>query len=554
MEHTNEIKQRLEKAVELHRNGNLDQSEFLYKEILAIEPTNKYALNFLGCIKRHKRNFDEAVELLNKAVDSDPSDWTIYYNLGNVFRDEGRWLEAIDCYIKSLSINASDISALINLGTCQRQVGDLLNAETSIKRAISLDAQSPEIKFLMAEIFAARKKYREAINEYQSCINAGISVGKASLHLARLHSSIGNISQAIHCFYESLKAEPFLIEAYFELAILLTKCNRLKEACSVYKTLELLEGNSFFEEPLKFGHGNLIVDNTKKKARGSLFNLISMQENLQGSENVHNSPTRHKSFIGEYYPQPQIARHRAAKNYQEQESREYSNLGHKFEKNFLKKRFCDEIISLFLHSAPTSVGLISYLKDNEILDKVIDRLSDVTGLSHIIWNCLLYSKDAKDVNLSDSWHYDNHCPSQIQRLIIYLNSQIDEQGGTQVIDLEKSLEISTLNNYMGYAQDRNSLPPSLSAIDRNYCAENSYVHTFFPANAGDSLWFCPSKVLHRGLAPKKGMRHVLILSLLPIDTDNAFTKKTAVSQSEAILMKRSRTGQVDDYCPYWILN
>ena len=46
----------------------------------------------------------------------------------------------------------------------------------------------------------------------------------------------------------------------------------------------------------------------------------------------------------------------------------------------------------------------------------------------------LFYKGPDDESVSDAWHYDNHYNDWSPKLMIYLNSQLDEGGATHFVD------------------------------------------------------------------------------------------------------------------------
>ena len=44
--------QQLQAAVVLHNQGELDQAEAIYRQVLVVDENNFYALRFLGCLCR----------------------------------------------------------------------------------------------------------------------------------------------------------------------------------------------------------------------------------------------------------------------------------------------------------------------------------------------------------------------------------------------------------------------------------------------------------------------------------------------------------------------
>ena len=131
-----EIMQQLQAAVALHNQGELDEAEAIYRQVLAVDEKNFYALNFYGCICREKKRLDEGIDLLGRAVSLQPGNPDAVYNLGNVFKDAERWDEAISCYEKTLGLRAEYPAALNNLGICLKEVERYEHSEIVLRRVV----------------------------------------------------------------------------------------------------------------------------------------------------------------------------------------------------------------------------------------------------------------------------------------------------------------------------------------------------------------------------------------------------------------------------------
>ena len=60
--------QQLQAAVALHNQGELDQAEVIYRDVLSEDADNFYAMKFLGCLCRLRGNYIEGIDLLQKAA------------------------------------------------------------------------------------------------------------------------------------------------------------------------------------------------------------------------------------------------------------------------------------------------------------------------------------------------------------------------------------------------------------------------------------------------------------------------------------------------------
>ena len=86
MENDNlQVKQTLGIAYENHRKGNIYLAQSLYEKILKIDSNNFKTIFLLGSLFLQKRNFQEAIRFLNKAILIQPKHANSYHNLGYVF-------------------------------------------------------------------------------------------------------------------------------------------------------------------------------------------------------------------------------------------------------------------------------------------------------------------------------------------------------------------------------------------------------------------------------------------------------------------------------------
>ena len=103
--------------------------------------------------------------------------------------------------------------------------------------------------------------------------------------------------------------------------------------------------------------------------------------------------------------------------------------------------------------------------------------------------------------------------------MIYLNSQQKEGGATDFVDATLSANISEKSGYMGILWQRKFYKDHVKGFVKDLnldpdTLDPSYF-TFSPDLPGTGVWFFPARSLHRGVSPKKGIRHVLSFSLTP---------------------------------------
>ena len=81
-------------AYENHKKGNLELAKCLYEKILKIDSNNFEAVFLLGSLFLQKKNFQEAIHFLNKAISIQPKHANSYQNLGYAFVELGEYEKA----------------------------------------------------------------------------------------------------------------------------------------------------------------------------------------------------------------------------------------------------------------------------------------------------------------------------------------------------------------------------------------------------------------------------------------------------------------------------
>ena len=182
--------------------------------------------------------------------------------------------------------------------------------------------------------------------------------------------------------------------------------------------------------------------------------------------------------------------------------------------------------------------LLDLFDKTSLIERVLRSLYEQTGVHHLVWHCIPVFKMATTRQPSDAWHYDNHYTQWHPKLMIYLNDQAVSKGATEFCCSSISSAFTALTNYIGVLWQR----PLYQSYAEKACPylpldslnDPSYTR-FSPHVPGSAAWFYPSRVLHRGVAPSSGKRHVLSFSFLPVPPSSGLTIESCIEHSKAIL-------------------
>ncbi|HWY85370.1 MAG TPA: tetratricopeptide repeat-containing glycosyltransferase family protein [Gemmataceae bacterium] len=103
-------------AQQLHQEGDLQQAEGLYRQIIEADSSHAGAYLFLGLLTHKAGRHEDGIELIRHALALQPADPAFHYNLGFILAEEGRKEEAAECFRRAIALRPRYAKAHANLG------------------------------------------------------------------------------------------------------------------------------------------------------------------------------------------------------------------------------------------------------------------------------------------------------------------------------------------------------------------------------------------------------------------------------------------------------
>jgi len=125
-----EIINSLKTAQEYEKDGNVSLAEYQYKYILEIDPANTDALNNLANMYQKQKDYEKAVDLYTRILQTDTSYTLAYYNLGILLLARGDSTEAYE-YLNTFvakSDKANELSNKVNYLLVEKTILDWAKA------------------------------------------------------------------------------------------------------------------------------------------------------------------------------------------------------------------------------------------------------------------------------------------------------------------------------------------------------------------------------------------------------------------------------------------
>jgi predicted TPR repeat methyltransferase len=198
----------VEYAAGLHRAGQLDAAERIYREVLKVHPQYADCLHFLGVL-RHQRGDSAAAEaLIRQAIELAPDAAGQWNNLGNVLLEAGRADEAVEIYRHCLELAPEFADTHNNLGAVLRARNDPGGAEAAYRRALELRPDFADAWNNLAALYLGQKRISDAVEAACRAIVCKPRHGRARKVLGYAYYRLGELERAAQVYRDWLAEEP----------------------------------------------------------------------------------------------------------------------------------------------------------------------------------------------------------------------------------------------------------------------------------------------------------------------------------------------------------
>lgn len=164
-----DTKEKFQTAFSFHKEGNLDEAEKLYSEILEEDEKNAEVWNLLGMINLQKFRLSRAEEYILKAL-SIMQEPYFYENLAKVYLEMEDTQKAAEIYSELLKISPDNFDYLFNLASAYKLSGNNEKAIEMYKKAIEVEPKNPNPYFNLGIIYDNLEQMEESVKYYNEAV------------------------------------------------------------------------------------------------------------------------------------------------------------------------------------------------------------------------------------------------------------------------------------------------------------------------------------------------------------------------------------------------
>jgi tetratricopeptide (TPR) repeat protein len=157
----------LQRALQLHQRGQVDEAARLYEQVLGLDAGNAAATHYLGMVAWHRGDPATAERLMRESIAANAAVADFHNNLGLLLRDTGRLDEAIACYRRTLETDPGWVAAYNNMGLALESSGRWEEACDSYRAAILREPRLAAARQNLARALLTTGHFREAWEQYR---------------------------------------------------------------------------------------------------------------------------------------------------------------------------------------------------------------------------------------------------------------------------------------------------------------------------------------------------------------------------------------------------
>ena len=283
------ISAELARATHYHSAGVFRLAEHAYQRVLAMVPAHPVATHRLGLIAMQTGNTAKALELCQRAAQTDPLYADVQTDLGCILRDTGKIAEAIASFERAVSLDSNSVIALHNLGDILTEQGEYERALAFFQRTLALRPDLAETHCSLGNLWKKTNKTAAAIASYRRAIELKPGYVASYNNLGVIMSEKGDQEQAIACFQKTLQLAPDHADACNNLGRIFYDQEKLPQAelwcrratelkprfsTAIYNLGKILQRQRKFEEAAAVFRTALPITPTAPEIHFDLGNIL----------------------------------------------------------------------------------------------------------------------------------------------------------------------------------------------------------------------------------------------------------------------------------------
>jgi len=216
-----------------HRQGRYAEAKSHLDSALELYPDYALAHYNLGVVLMSMGDFSRSIGHLEESVRLNPRAPETHNDLGVVLVHQGRLEEACERFAEVVRLNPRSAQARNNLGQAWLWLGNLGRAIAEFEMALRLNPNSAEAHYNLGNVLAGQGRPDQAAVHFAEAVRLAPNRAEAHNNLGRALADLGRSGEAVTHYRTAVRLAPRFARAYWNLTAALVDLGRFEEAVQV---------------------------------------------------------------------------------------------------------------------------------------------------------------------------------------------------------------------------------------------------------------------------------------------------------------------------------
>ena len=234
----------IQRALQFHQSGQLDEAKSIYDQILKKFPNQPDALHLRGLIALQTGDARLAVEYIRKATRLQPKNPAFKGNLASALMELGNFDDARAMFLRAAQLKPDAPQFQMGVANCYAMQEKLAEAEKQLRTVTQRFPQFALARFNLGNTLRDQGNIRQAIEHYAHAVALDPGLIDARNNLGASLLALGKTEEAEAAYREALQLRPDDVQLLCNLASVLIDRGRFADAEAQCKLAIALEPDS----------------------------------------------------------------------------------------------------------------------------------------------------------------------------------------------------------------------------------------------------------------------------------------------------------------------
>ena len=196
-------------------------------------------LNFLGTVYMHLKEYENAIKIFEKLLDSNYSNDSVYNNLGIALKNKKNYLSALKQFKLSLELNPKNHLSFFNLGNIYLELNENSKAEINFKNCLKINKKYTPALLNLSTLYFNKKELEKSQSLLKKCIELKNYSLPVLENISKIYLLKRNFSKAEIFIKRIIENSPKLLNKIIPIAlgyVYQGKSKKYKEVCKFYNS------------------------------------------------------------------------------------------------------------------------------------------------------------------------------------------------------------------------------------------------------------------------------------------------------------------------------